>query len=157
MIVNSQDRQSGRTAGFTLVELVVVITVVVILASITIVSYIGSQNQAKAEKVKTNAAAVKSAAEAYYNTANAYPTQVAHFSSTFVTMPSDITILTSGSLTSSNGENSIMYRYVSSGTGACIMYWDFAPASGTPGVVVYERLGSATSGNCSATTGTFPS
>lgn len=143
--------------GFTIVELLVVIVVIVILASIVLVAYVGVQNQTRAEHARTNAASVKKAAEGYYNTRNVYPTQVAHFSSSFVTMPSDITLLTSGSLSATNGEKSIMYRYVGGGTGACIIYWEFAPTSGSPVATVLARLGTATTGNCTATTGSLPS
>ncbi len=154
--MRKRDGGTKQNRGFTLVELVIVIAVIAILTTISLISYVSTQNQAKGEKARTNAASVKSAAEAYYNTANTYPTQVSHFSSTFATLPSDITILTSGSLTSTNGESSIMYRYTGGGTGACIMHWEFAPDSRSPGAVALDHLGSATSGNCNATTGSFP-
>ncbi len=155
--MNRHGIQHRPAQGFTIVELLVIIVIIALLASIMLVSYVGVQSQARAEDAKTSAASVKKAAEAYYNTANAYPTQIAHFSSSFVTMPSDVTILTSGSLSATNGEKSVMYRYVSGGTGACIMYWDYAPASGSPAAAVFTRLGTATTGNCNATTGSLPS
>ncbi len=145
------------TKGFTIVELMIVIAVIVILASITLVSYVGVQNQTRAEKTKAHAATVKKVAETYYNTNNTYPTTSSHFRSTFATLSLDVSIVTSGTLTSANAEDAILYRYVSGGTGACIMRWDYFPASGSPGIVVTDRLGTATSGNCNATTGTLPS
>lgn len=148
-----------RIHGFTIVELLIAMVIISILVTITSFSYSGMRNKSRSQTAKTNAASVKKAAEAYFNTANVYPSARSHFSSSFVNMPTDINLLTSGSLTASNGENSILYRYVntSGAYGACIMYWDYYPSSGSPGVVVYARLGNATSGNCNATTGSFPS
>lgn len=145
-----------RTAGFTIVELLVVITIIVILAGIMLASYVGIQNQARSENAKGNAASVKKVAESYYSKMNVYPTQVTDFKSSFTSMPSGITLLTSGSLSATNGEKSIMYRYVSGGTGACIIYWEFSPPSGSAVATVFARLGTATTGNCTATTGTLP-
>lgn len=144
--------------GFSIVELLIVIVVIAVIASITMLSYTGVRNRAKGETAETNAASVKKVAEAYFNANNVYPSTRAQFSTTFTTMPSEITLMTSGSLTAASGENTIMYRYVNSSgaVGACIMYWDYSPPSGSPGVTVHARLGTATSANCNATTGTFP-
>lgn len=154
---NLMAKRTNIGRGFTLVELLIVIVVIVILTTIVVVSYRNTQDQVKSETAIANAGSVEKAARAYYNTNNRFPTQVANFSSTFVTMPTNITILTSGTLSRNNGENSILYRYVSSGAGACVMYWDFASISGPPGIKIYGHLGSATSANCNATAGTLPS
>ena len=149
-------KNNGFGDGFTLVEVIISIVVIVIIASITLISYVGVQNQSKAEQTRTNAGTVKKVAETYYNINNVYPTQSAHFNSTYAKL-SDVTIITSGTLTRQNGENAIMYRYISSGAGACIMRWDYFPESGAQGIVVTDLLGTASSGNCNATTGTLPS
>ncbi len=149
-------KQANTKDGFTVTELIIVIVVIAILASIMLVSYASVQNQSKAESARTNAASVKSVAEGYYSQNNAYPTQRAHFSTTYITMPTDIILLSSGSLTAATGEKSIMYRYISSGTGACVLYWNFAPDSGSPGITAYTLLGNATTGTCNTTTGTLP-
>lgn len=152
--------RSKPNGGFTIIELLVVIVVIAILASLTVVSYTHIRDQAMASQAKTNAESVQKVAEAYYARNNQYPETVAHFSSTPTTMPADIQILTSGTLNRTNGGSSILYRrVVSSGstTGACIMYWDFSPESGGPaGIAVHVRLGTATTGNCNATTGAMP-
>lgn len=152
-------RRPDRQAGFTIVELLIVIIVIAILATISIVSYTGIQGRAKASKAATNAGTVNRVAEAYLQQSNSFPTSVSHFRSGLITLPTDVTILTSGSLTATNGENSILYRYVgtaSNATGACIFYWDFAPTTGNPRLSTPTYLGSATSANCSATLGTLP-
>lgn len=156
-MIDTKNHQKKHWEGLTIVELLVVIVVLSVLASIVIASYTMTKNQARAEKTKTNAASVKKVAEAYYTKNNTYPTQVAQFSTTYTTMPTDIILLTSGALSDANGEKSIMYRYVSSGAGACIMRWEYSPPSGSPGVVVTDLIGTATSGNCNATTGALPS
>lgn len=150
----------SKNKGFTLVELLIVIVVIAILASIVLVSYVGVQNQTKAENARTNAASVKKAAETYYGENNAYPTLVADFSTTYAKLQAGITILTTGSLTSTNGANSIMYRYINSGgsaSGACILFWNFQPESGPPGVETHAVIGNATDSTCNASVGTLPS
>ena len=149
-------KRSGKTTGFTLVELLIVIVVISILATISIVSYTGVQARARATKAKMNAASVKKVAEAYYAQSNTYPTANSHFRSGLITLPSDILLLTSGSLSRSNGETTVGYRYVgsaSNATGACVFYWDFT----TEGNSAITYLGTATSGTCGYTTGTVPS
>lgn len=152
-------RQRNNRTGFTLVEVLIVIVVIAILASISTVSYRGSQARARASKAKANATAVKQVAESYYSQANTYPTSVSHFTAAVSKLPADVTILTSGSLTKNNGESSILYKYVgsvSNATGACVLYWDFAPSSGSPRASTPLYIGTATSSNCSATVGAFP-
>ena len=155
------NQQTKRTSGFTLVELLIVIVVISILATISIVSYTGVQARARATKAKMNAASVKKVAEAYYAQNNAYPTASSHFRSGIITLPSTVLLLTSGSLSGSNGEDSIMYRYVGTApnaTGACVLFWDFAPSGGGAAAVSSPSfLGTATSANCSASLGQFPS
>lgn len=54
-----------RTSGFTIVELLIVVVVIAILATITIVSYNGISNQAHDTAVKSDLAALKKKVELY--------------------------------------------------------------------------------------------
>lgn len=151
--------------GFTIVELLIVIVVIGILATISIVTYSGVQNRARDSKAAINANTTQKAAEAYFADFSAYPTTTAMFSSSIITLPSGITLLKAASasalpsspaLNSASGENSILYRYVlTSGvaTGACIFFWDFSPATGSARISDGTFIGTATSANCSATVG----
>jgi len=154
----------AKQSGFTIVELLVVIVVIAILATISIVTYNGVQNRARDSKAAINANTVQKAAEAYFADNSAYPTTKAMFSSSIITLPSSISLLTSASpsaipnptLSPATGENSILYRYIlTSGvaTGACIFFWDFVPPSGSPTISSGIYLGNATSGTCSGTVG----
>ena len=162
--MRSKNRSYSRgTAGFTIVELLIVIIVIGILATISIVAYSGVQNRAKDSKAAINANTTQKAAEAYFADNGAYPTTTAMFSASIITLPSSITLLKaatastipSPNVSAANGENSILYRYIlTSGvaTGACIFFWDFVPAGGGSAAIssgIY--LGNATSSNCSAT------
>ena len=64
-----------RFKGFTIVELIVVITVIGILSSIAIVSYSGSQQRAKRNTYDSNAQQVKIKLGDYFTDKNTYPVQ----------------------------------------------------------------------------------
>lgn len=61
-------------AGFTIIELLVVIVVIGILASITIVSYNGVTDRAKSVSAKSSASTVAQKAELYRIENGSYPT-----------------------------------------------------------------------------------
>lgn len=65
--------QALRKRGFTVVELIVVIVVIGILATIAIVSYSGSQNRAKRESYNATAQQVKLKIGEHYTDKNTYP------------------------------------------------------------------------------------
>lgn len=143
-----------KEKGFTLVELLIVIIVIGILASISTVTYLGSRDRARAARVETNAATVKKVAETYYSKNNAYPTADSDFRSGNTTLPPSILLLSSENplLDASTGDNLVAYKYVTisgSATGACIYYWDFA-AKATSTVTL---LGTATAANCGPSAG----
>lgn len=161
--------QTRRLHGFTIVELLIVIVVIAILASISMVSYIGAKDRARAEKATVNAATVKKVAESYYSKNNVYPTTDAHFRTGTVTLPSDIKIYNSANpvLDPTTGETVVAYRYISGGIGACIYYWSYKainspltwpgkPAAGQPGRTYPEFLGAANITNCNAAAGSTP-
>lgn len=143
-----------REGGFTIIELLVVIVVIAILASISIVSYTGVQNRARATKAKVNASAVQRTAQAYQAEHGVYPTTTAMFDSALVRLPTGVTLLTgSTSLSRTNGENSVLYKTTAGAAGACVMFWDFE--SGSSGAVSAPLfLGNATSATCSTSAGT---
>ena len=72
----------GKSRGFTIVELLVVIVVIGILAAITVVSYTGITAKAKTTQAKNNAQSVQSVAEVYFTENNYYPATTGAFAST---------------------------------------------------------------------------
>jgi general secretion pathway protein G len=65
----------AEESGFTLVELLLVITILGVLAGVVVFSVGGFQQNSQAEACKAEAATVVAAAEAYYAKNKAYPTQ----------------------------------------------------------------------------------
>ncbi len=68
-----------KSSGFTLVELLIVIVVIAILATISIVAYTGVQNRAKTSTGQSLASQVLSKATIQYTTTGKYPASVADF------------------------------------------------------------------------------
>ncbi len=64
----------NKSKGFTIVELLIVIVVIGILATLVIVTFTGIQQKARDSKRKTDVGAVQAALESYYSSNNTYPT-----------------------------------------------------------------------------------
>ncbi len=147
-------RLSRQEKGFTLVELMIAVIVIGILASISVVSYIGVKERAREEKAKTNAATMKRVIDSFYSRNNHYPTTVTQLRQASISLPSDITPMSSANptLDETTGERIVAYKYVpntATPTGACIYYWSYT----TKALSAVTRLGTATVGNCGTTGG----
>lgn len=66
-------RDNSNSAGFTIVELLIVIVVIAILAAITIVAYNGIQSQAKWSRAMTETKSLATQLELYQQKNGAYP------------------------------------------------------------------------------------
>jgi prepilin-type N-terminal cleavage/methylation domain-containing protein len=64
----------NKSEGFTIVELLIVIVVIGILATLVIVTFTGIQQKARDSKRKTDLVAVQATLESYYSNNNTYPT-----------------------------------------------------------------------------------
>ena len=136
-------------SGFTIVELLIVIVVIAILATISIVAYSGIQSRSRSTKTQANAAQVQKVAEAFYADNNRYPGVSTEFNNSVEKLPTSVSILIGATaLTTANGENSIDYKYVgtsaTTATGGRIQYWDFTIGA-TATTVIY--VGGATAGS----------
>ena len=74
----------NKSKGFTIVELLIVIVVIGILATLVIVTFTGIQQKARDSKRKTDIGAVQAALESYYSSNNTYPTVTDLNSSTWI-------------------------------------------------------------------------
>lgn len=141
-----KSRIGKKDGGFTIVELLVVIVVIGILATITIVAYTGITTKAKGSKAKQNADTVTSVANAYAadsnNTGYADRTTLTGYNG-LTKLPANITVIDGGAgvLSATNGENSIIYKNNGT-TGACIGYWDF-----DTNAIAYKYAGDAKTAN----------
>ncbi|GAB4125733.1 MAG: type II secretion system major pseudopilin GspG [Rhodothalassiaceae bacterium] len=67
-------RNSGREAGFTLVELMVVIVIIGLLTTVVVVNVLPSQDRAMIEKARADIALLEQAVEMYRLDLQTYPT-----------------------------------------------------------------------------------
>lgn len=144
-----------KNSGFTIVELLIVIVVIAILATITIVAYNGIQNRAKASAGKSTANAMIKKLEAYNAVNNAYPTTVNQIqgtaeskidglpaSGTASTKPlyytaTTGTIFDAGPLDATKANGGASVRVSGSATGGQVYYWDYSNGSGAEASVSY--------------------
>lgn len=86
-------RAAGRTdAGFTLIELVIVVVVLGILAAIVVFSVTGFTNNSQTAACKSDYKTVETAGEAYYAQKGQFAAALSDLSPTFLhTVPSDVT------------------------------------------------------------------
>jgi prepilin-type N-terminal cleavage/methylation domain-containing protein len=68
--------RSGRRGGFTILELIIVVTVVGALSAIAIPMFLRYQLKSKSAEGKTNLAAIRTLEEAYFSEFEAYVTAV---------------------------------------------------------------------------------
>lgn len=120
-----------REYGFTIVELLVVIVVIGILASVTIVAYSGVTNRANQNAALANANAISKAAATVLANTGAVPSTTGtvltnlNASDAKVTLPSGASIVTA---TASTGYSVFSYRTKST-TGYCVGYWNGSAAA----------------------------
>lgn len=144
-------RNNKKDNGFTIVELLVVIVVIGVLAAITVVSYTGISNKAKASEAQSNASSIKAIIDSMVaeSPSNTYPITVDSINNNtgVVKKPADITVISGNGMSAANGQTQIGYQCNSAvaatapclGTGGRIAYWDY----NTNGIV-YIYLGVAT-------------
>lgn len=144
--------------GFTVVELLIVIVVIAILASFVIVSYNGTQSQAREARIRTDLGKMRELVDAYKAEKGTYPITAAALNPDWgtVTARTDtmcnigtqsgdwIPSLGTLNLPKSNKEKGVgghpgCYMYVSDGTSYVISAWNMLDAPKTD--TLYRRLG----------------
>lgn len=135
---------AAKQTGFTLVELLVVIVVVAILASISVVSYTGMQNRAKTSAGEQLAAQVVNKAQAFHTFQSVYPAAgansaatIANFNAVDEARLTDNVQFVSGTLSALNastaqGGKAVHYRACGTSpnfTGAAVSYWSYSTAA----------------------------
>lgn len=126
-------RTPDKHSGFTIIEIMIVVIVIAILASIGTASYIAVQNRAKTTAGQAYASQVAEKAKTFKKFRASFPT-VAQLKANPPVVPEsrldDASTVISPTLTTqkskatySDGEN-IAYRYVNTEV-ACVFYWDY--------------------------------
>lgn len=111
-------------AGFTMIEMLVVISIIGILASLALISFTGSQRQARDTNRKSDLKQYQNALEAYANlTSGLYPSRTT-VSSLYSTVCSDLNSVINPDITCSQDPKTLVdgsyydYKYISDGTGS---------------------------------------
>jgi len=128
-----------KQAGFTIVELLIVIVVIAILAAISIVAYNGIQNRGKNSAAKSAAATVVKKAELYNTEVGYYPIGMSALTGATSTATYKLDgIVYTGGQSSSTPTNAVVFYACGSGnpvdtnaitssnvTGGRIYYYDY--------------------------------
>ncbi len=116
-----------RSKGFTIVELLIVIVVIAILATLVIVTFTGIQQKARDSQRQTDINAVDSHVEAFYAQYGYYPTLADLQSSTFLSnymkgLDSEALVSPKGGDIAAAATNTTdwKYGYVASGSAGCV-------------------------------------
>lgn len=152
LLSNIKAKQQER--GFTIVELLIVIVVIAILATITIVAYNGVQARAKQATAADNASKVQQVAESINVDTGSYPRLTADWTAAgnvTAKLPAAISLISgAGTLTSANATTTVLYQYcgavaapaAGAATGGRIQYFD-SVTNATATTVLYVGTGAA--------------
>ncbi len=117
-IVSQARRRSRQTqGGFTLVELLVVITILGVLAAIVLFNISGVSASAACNAMKTDGATIQSAADLYYNNTSKYPDSVADTATPAATDGVNITELKTANLLHQSPPATETFTYLASPNG----------------------------------------
>lgn len=119
----------NRKSGFTIVELLIVIVVIGILASITMVAYTGVQNRANTTKAQSNAKTIIDKVAVYYTEEGAYPANAAGLDKHPTSVIEDSTLKGKiGTMPTSGAKDSYGFTLcptTGTTTGVRVTYWDY--------------------------------
>lgn len=114
-----QRNQSSEQAGFTIVELLIVIVVIGILAAISIVAYNGIQARGKTSAAQASAVTVAKKAELYNTEVGNYPLGMTALTGAASTTSYNVSsIVYVGTLTNDTSTNSVVFYVCGSGSPA---------------------------------------
>ncbi len=117
--------RSKSSAGFTIVELAVILGVLAILIVITTASYNGIRTRTLAANAENNAKFLQKKVQAYFNANNRYPTASTATTNLNSQTSSNLEgVVTLGTPTVVNGERTIRLQICTSGY--TITYWDYS-------------------------------
>ena len=121
-------QQNTLSSGFTIVELVVILSVLVTLIIITAISYSGIRTRTLAANTENNAKLLQKKVQAYFNVNSRYPTPATATSDLNSQAGSKLEgIVTLGTPTVVNGERTMRLQLCGSGgTGYRIFHWDYS-------------------------------
>ena len=118
-------QQKTLSSGFTVVELVVILGVLVILIIISAVSYSGIRTRTLAANTENNAKLLQKKVQAYLNVNSRYPTPATATTNLNSQAGSKLEgIVTLGTPTVVNGERTMRLQICTSGY--TITYWDYS-------------------------------
>lgn len=121
-----------RATGFTIVELLIVIVVIGILATITLVSYNGIQTSAKNVAAQTLAESVEKKAEIYLAANGTYPQTIAEFETYAASSLQGLTVSTNDP----TDETSVRYAYCTSGPGGAQISYAVLPGPSITSIIL---------------------
>ncbi len=120
--------KNQSSAGFTIVELVVILAVLVVLIIITATNYNGIRTRTLASNAENNAKFLQKKVQAYFNANNRYPTAATATTNLNSQTSSNLEgVVTLGTPTVVNGERTMRLQICTSGY--TITYWDYSTSA----------------------------
>jgi len=142
----SQKKHTSKQAGFTIVELLIVIVVIAILAAISIVAYNGIQARGKNSAAQSSAVTVVKKAEIYNTEIGYYPLGMSALTGAASTTSYNLTgIVYVGTQTNTTPTNAVVFYVCGSGSPASAA--DITASNVTGGRIYYRDYQNSTNRN----------
>jgi prepilin-type N-terminal cleavage/methylation domain-containing protein len=142
-----------REKGFTIVELLIVIVIIAILATITIVAYNGITNRAKSTKAQSTASNIIKKLEAYNADVGNYPATYSLLSGatsdkSYAVASGAATFVATTALSAPADEKSINFATCVTPAGVRVSYWKY---DGTAAIQHLYAGGATSASTCTNT------
>jgi prepilin-type N-terminal cleavage/methylation domain-containing protein len=141
--MTSPRTQSRTDAGFTLIELMIVVAIIAVLAGILIPNFVHARGQSATAACEANLRSIATAAELYFTDNQVYPATTQAVDTTFGTTGTAGTYLNNTPIDPAAATSALRYTFTNDGQVSAPHYTITCPANHDPNSLTKVNAGTA--------------